>query len=629
MNAVTLRENPVPVLLVLLSLFGFVEYLHWSAVSREGRTQVVQVPATLPPQSGADDEETASTIAWAVAQPGSSAVAGPLHAQAGRLMDAGRTEEALARLDASLRSEGTRDAQRLGERGVLLLRLDRPGEALGSLTEAQRLGASSSAFFYNLGLARARAGDPNAAEQEYRRALDLNPGFDEAWRNLGLLLEDRGERAAAIDALKRAIATASASGRHRSMIDLARLLDQDGKRDKARDLLEEAIQSAPGDPAPYAALGLIEARHGDADSAQRHYEKALDLRPGYRRARYNMALLLLDQGKPAEAARQLEILTQEHPEPKVWFSLGRARRALKDDAGAQAAYREAIRLAEGKYPEAFYNLGILLHDGKQDKEAEAAYVEAVTQDPGLISAWINLALLREDNKRPAEALDASTRAVASGPENEKAWYVHGRLLAAAGRRDEALAAFLKAAALQHGNTKALMKAAVLQADLGHDVEAIALYRQVLASDPRNAVAWYNMGLALHRAGRDEDARAAYEEALRADPEATSAAQNLGVLYARAGRVEDARRVFAEALEREPEDVGLRYNLALQLQKLNRNDEALRELRRVVQLDENHQRAWSALARLLEAAGQSEEAARARARAAALGEKKASPRGDAP
>jgi len=653
---ILLRESPIPVLLILVAVLATVEYLHWSVVVREERQAVIRVPAIAPPDdttvNDADDPDAAE-LAGAKSRDLSSPPVGPLHSESRQLAATGQTAEALVRLDASLAAEGRPDATRFQERGVLLLRLGRPADARTSFQDARRLGGSSDTLSYNLALALVGSGDAVGAEAAYREALSINPNLDEAWNNLGLLLERRGEHTEAIDALERAVEASSTDSRHRPLTNLARLYESSGQREEAIRLAEQAVRLAPSrvgprlalagilagaengyeeaartyeevirlapdNPAAHFGLALLRARQGRDREAERGYRAALEARPTYYRARYNLALLLLDSGRPEEAGREFETLVAQNPDPRFAFGLARVRRALKDLSGAESFYREALRLAGDDYPEASFNLGLLLAENGRTNEAEQAYLDAVARDPGFTSAWINLAFLLRDLDRRDEALRAIGSALDADASSDKAWFLKGALLSDADRTDEALAAYLEAIRLRPGYTKALLNAAVIHARAGRLDEAIRLYGAVLAEDPRNASAWFNLGLALHRAKRDDEARDAYESALKADPEATNAAKNLGVLYARAGRLEDAVRVFSDALEYDRGDVGLRYNLALQLDRLGRATEAADELRRVVALAPDHSRAWRVLARVLGELGFDEEAAQAEQQATAAG-----------
>src|SRR5262245_23147295 len=140
MRPATIRESPVPVLIVLAVVFGFVEYLHWTVTTRETEVEVVQIPRVIANLDDADDDATDDgerVQDGAVVSPAwHGDPAGPLHAISRQLAGAGHAQEALARLDASLAAEGKEDASRLEERGVLMLRLSRNKEALANLTRA-------------------------------------------------------------------------------------------------------------------------------------------------------------------------------------------------------------------------------------------------------------------------------------------------------------------------------------------------------------------------------------------------------------------------------------------------------------------------------------------------------------
>lgn len=277
-----LRESPVPVLLVLVALVGFIEYLHWTVIRSENLPRVVEVPS-VPPLPDEGDEGGDDVALWGppATESSSDGASGPIDAEARALAAAGRPADALARLEASLAKEGKRDATRLHQRGVLLLGLRRDREALADLTEAHRLRAGSATLLYNLGLARSRTGDRAGAEAAYRATVAANPHFDEAWNNLGLLLERRGDRAGAVDALRRAVDLAGVSDRPRAMTNLARVLARDGRRDEATSLLVEAIRLAPASVAARLALGEVERERSDGTARARgHFEAAIRLAPG-------------------------------------------------------------------------------------------------------------------------------------------------------------------------------------------------------------------------------------------------------------------------------------------------------------------------------------------------------------
>ena len=55
--------------------------------------------------------------------------------------------------------------------------------------------------------------------------------------------------------------------------------------------LKQACLQAPDDPEVHFALGLFEEESGDLQSAQRHYERSVQLDPCHARAHANLGLL--------------------------------------------------------------------------------------------------------------------------------------------------------------------------------------------------------------------------------------------------------------------------------------------------------------------------------------------------
>ena len=93
-------------------------------------------------------------------------------------------------------SAGAREAY-----AVLLSQMGRTPEAITELLEAQRLQPENPQYPYLLALASAELGDNEGTEKHLRQALELDPAFDRAWYNLGLLQASQGKTGAALDSL--------------------------------------------------------------------------------------------------------------------------------------------------------------------------------------------------------------------------------------------------------------------------------------------------------------------------------------------------------------------------------------------------------------------------------------------
>jgi tetratricopeptide (TPR) repeat protein len=76
---------------------------------------------------------------------------------------------------------------------------------------------------------------------------------------------------------------------------------QQGNKDEAAQLYQQAIQAQPGLPAPYNSLGRLEYEKGDLAGAETLYLEALERSPGYVPALHNLSLVAWDQKNYARA----------------------------------------------------------------------------------------------------------------------------------------------------------------------------------------------------------------------------------------------------------------------------------------------------------------------------------------
>lgn len=142
------------------------------------------------------------------------------------------------------------------------------------------------------------------AEAGFRRALALAPDLAEAWVNLGLLLEGRGEPGFAEICYRQAIE------HERSLVqawlNLGALLTQTRRLAEAEEACRRALELAPHSPAGWINLGVLEACRQRDEEAESCYRTALALEPGHANARFNLAYLLLRQGGLTEGWACLE-----------------------------------------------------------------------------------------------------------------------------------------------------------------------------------------------------------------------------------------------------------------------------------------------------------------------------------
>jgi len=177
-------------------------------------------------------------------------------------------------------------------RGILLFKLGRGREALEALhryREGLDEGVPPPVYFAYAILAAELAGESQVAMHLGREGLEHHPGAGPVLVNLGVVLERRGEAAAAEALYLRAVGeTRTPPQAHRNLGDLAL---RRGDQASARAHYERAIRLDPelGDQV-FLKLGTLFYEEGDRDTAQRLWRRALQLNPDNQVARTNLGM---------------------------------------------------------------------------------------------------------------------------------------------------------------------------------------------------------------------------------------------------------------------------------------------------------------------------------------------------
>ncbi|GAA5973782.1 hypothetical protein JCM11641_003154 [Rhodosporidiobolus odoratus] len=88
-------------------------------------------------------------------------------------------------------------------------------------------------------------------------------------------------------------------------VALGVLFNSSEEWEKAQDCFEAALSVRPDDPLLYNRLGATYANSGKTNLAIQYYEAALDVEPGYVRARYNLAVANMNLGQYEDAVHHL------------------------------------------------------------------------------------------------------------------------------------------------------------------------------------------------------------------------------------------------------------------------------------------------------------------------------------
>jgi Flp pilus assembly protein TadD len=183
------------------------------------------------------------------------------------------------------------------------------------------------------------------ARAEYTRTIALDPKMSEAYLNLGMLLLDKQEDAAAVVPLRKAVELLPAQSRPRYLLAVAQ--DRSGDRAGAAESFEALLHLDPSDITALDYLAWAALRNGKPDEAQARFRRALEVQPNEPEARRGLAQSLDAQKMPEAPGAYRDYL-----ELKPDDSEARARliHLLVGQEQNDAALAELDRLDAGKQP---------------------------------------------------------------------------------------------------------------------------------------------------------------------------------------------------------------------------------------------------------------------------------------
>jgi protein O-mannosyl-transferase len=163
--------------------------------------------------------------------------------------------------------------------------------------------------FNNFGSQLAERGRLDDAIPYFRRAVEIDPKFDEARANLGNALAAQGKTAEAMEQYR------------------------------------EAVRLKPNSLSAHHSLALALVREGKIDEALEHYRRAVEINPGFLEGQNNFGLLLALKGRYAEAITHLRAALEIDPKfPMAHVNLGDVLIALGQRDEAIEHFRTAIAL---------------------------------------------------------------------------------------------------------------------------------------------------------------------------------------------------------------------------------------------------------------------------------------------
>ena len=417
-----------------------------------------------------------------------------------------------------------------------LIKAGRPAEALPVLLQVHHSDPRSLRACQQLGLAYTVLQQFSNAAEFFRKALQIDPGFLPARRNLATVLWFSGQ-----------------------------------KRESEREFAS-ILKTHPDDPVPHLYIGLAEFERRSYADAKAHFDRAGALamdNPDVLPAVVETYLALRDFSLPDRLLKQMEQTAR--PDPDLLFQLGSLLIRYGSYDRAIGAVEKLSATAPAK-PEALLMLADAYDRQAMPEKAYGAYQKAISIQPGFEESYVAFANFAASHGNNEFAANVVWQGLQRIPRSSKLLLEDGVIRALQGRRDEAEASFRNAAqANPHWNVP-LLAWGISQMENGSAADAAATFRNAARIAPDDYRAEYLYATALARSGSDDDAHrrgeiiAALRRAIALNGRDPKSHVSLGQAYAAAGQPDAAIGEFQKALKLDRENLTALYQLSLLYRK---------------------------------------------------------------
>ena len=327
---------------------------------------------------------------------------GEWHFNMGLALDAlGRYDEAIASFTRAMECDGE-DAEVLNNLGVDHLRLDRATEALEFFERAGRLEPSDVASYIHRIAAYAQLDDHDQAEVMFYMAQELDDAHPRAYYEMGLSLLDRSMVDRAIWCLNQVRRLDPNAGDVHARLGEAHWLK--GQLERARRHYLRQLRVDGGDVQTLMELAMLLVEMDRSAEAAQKLRRVTELDPGHIEAHFELAMLAMDNHDLDAAQRQLQlVLRLDAQRPGVHQKLARialerkrmieTRRHLRAELAIERDFAESEEADE---------LAELLLDAQMPREAVrllAAMSQSRPQDAAVLHQYA-LALFMDNRLEP-------------------------------------------------------------------------------------------------------------------------------------------------------------------------------------------------------------------------------------
>jgi arylsulfatase A-like enzyme/tetratricopeptide (TPR) repeat protein len=334
-----------------------------------------------------------------------------------------------------------------------------------------------------LGGAYASYGQYEQALETFERVVELSPTEPGAHLGMANMHVALGDYEKALEVAERVRAMDPENGA--VFMLLGRLAYLRGNEDEAFELLQKAIELDPGThgPGAYNQMGEIHFRTARFEQAREAFNQAIEIDGLNGDAHDGLARVLIQEGKPDEAKRELALALRFTPgDVRALATLGGILSDEGDYAGALSVLERALE-AMPKFGFALNNLALTYRRQGRLELAEQKYKEAIECSPRLDLPYVNLAQLYLSQGKEEEAIKYFRRAVRANPSSYVALANVGTYELRNGRAEEARQLLQRAVRIKPDYALGHKHLGAALLELGDKQPAIAHLKKSLELDP--------------------------------------------------------------------------------------------------------------------------------------------------
>jgi len=340
-------------------------------------------------------------------------------------------------------------------------------EATNQATGGARARLPVEEVLTTLGIVELRAGDEEAAADEFRRALEFNPNYVPALHNLGAARFHAGQYGLSSKLLADALQLAPGD---KKVLELyAQSLFEEGWTERALEVATELESVNPASPTPEILRGLKTLKSRDFPRALLHFDKALSKDPRSSVALFQRGMALQKMGEIDQAITALRRACENDPENfTAHYNLASVLFQRGTPDTARPYLERAYAAGTGRPELALVRQTLLQLD---------------PENPARMRAFAELDDARKDT---AGALFWTERALVLDPQNGRSRHLKGRILLDNRESVLALPELLHATELLPDGYLPFLDLGRCYAELGKYDEAREAYghsRELIASSP--------------------------------------------------------------------------------------------------------------------------------------------------